>query len=136
MKKRFLLCVLPILLAAGFLSSCAGAGDWAFTSLPGDYEIWRLNASEIALVERSGDNIADSVVKSYVSAVAWNEDYILARQKPERDSPEEESLCYLVTVASKTVEGPFSDAELQELLQERSIPLTSEDWVAVLQLKP
>lgn len=136
MKKQILSYVLSVLLAAGLLSSCAGAGDWAFAGLPGDYEIWRLNASEIALVKRTGDNIADSVVGPYVCAVAWDEDYILARQKPERDSPEEQNTYYLVTVSTETVEGPFSDRQLQELLQERSIPLTSEDWVDVLQLKP
>ena len=136
MKKHSLLLVLLALLAAGLLCSCAGAGDWAFTGLPGNYEIWRLNASEIALVERTGDNIADSVVGPYVCAVAWNEDYILARQKPERNSPEEESVCYLVTVSSGTVDGPYTEAELQIQLDRLHIPLTGGDWVDVLQLRP
>ena len=136
MKKYSLRPALLALLAAVFLCSCAGAGDWAFTGLPGDYEIWRINASEIALVERTGDTIADSVVGPYVCAVAWNEDYILARQKPERDSPGEDSVCYLVAVSSGTVDGPYTDAELQSQLDRLHVSLTDEDWVDVLQLRP
>ena len=36
-------CLLALMLT---LTACAGAGDWKYEDLPGDYAVWRINSQE------------------------------------------------------------------------------------------
>lgn len=124
------------------LSSCmhigtfGGAGDWTYTDLPGSYEIWRINTYEIALVIRSGEYIADNVVESYVSEIAWNSKCIFAKQKPEVNSLDSEISLYIVDVDSGEVHGPLSQSELDDLIDSMDITLAETDWINTEALKP
>ena len=83
------------LLPAALLSACAGLGDWSFKGLPGDYEVWRFSAHVIKVVKLADESgtVANTVVGSFVSDIWWNDDYILAKQRPEDTDPES-SACY------------------------------------------
>lgn len=116
------------------LSACAGMQDWEFSGLPGNYEVWRINSQTISLVSRKSEHTADTVVASYVFQIAWNDDFILAKQKPTKDKPDSEARFYIVETADKTVTGPLEEAEFQDMLEEREIPLDDADWVDVLDL--
>ena len=49
------------------LTACAGAGDWKYEDLPGDYAVWRINSQEIPLVCVDDDGLtAEPVVEGYV----------------------------------------------------------------------
>ena len=94
-------CISLLILAQVFLlSSCAGAGDWSYSDLPGDYEIWRINSKEIVLVKKISDTGANKVVKAYVSKVAWNDNFILAQQQSDSDSLTSTISFYIVDVAT------------------------------------
>lgn len=124
------------------LSSCmrigtfGGAGDWTYADLPGSYEIWRINTYEIALVIRSGEYIADNVVESYVSEIAWNSKCIFAKQRPEVNSLDLEISLYIVDVDSGEVHGPLSQSEFDDLIDSMDITLAEIDWINTESLKP
>ena len=46
-KLTGIVCLLALMLT---LTACAGAGDWKYEDLPGDYAVWRINSQEIPLV--------------------------------------------------------------------------------------
>ena len=61
-----------------------GAGDWSFDKIPGNYEIWRINAEDIHLlsVDEDGKGANRDVVGPYISAF-WHDDrYIVVKQYP------------------------------------------------------
>ena len=124
------------------LSSCmhigtlGGAGDWTYADLPGSYEIWRMNTYEIALVMRSTEYTADNVVESYVSEIAWNSEYIFAKQKPESNSLDSEISFYIVDVDSTEVYGPLSQSEFDNLIDSMDITFAETDWINTEGLKP
>ena len=124
------------------LSSCmrigtfGGAGDWTYADLPGSYEIWRINTYEIALVIRSGEYIADNVVESYVSEIAWNSKYIFAKQRSEVNSLDLEISLYIVDVDSGEVHGPLSQSEFDDLIDSMDITLAETDWINTESIKP
>ena len=68
-KLTGIVCLLALMLT---LTACAGAGDWKYEDLPGDYAVWRINSQEIPLVCVDDDGLtAEPVVEGYVYAVAW-----------------------------------------------------------------
>lgn len=132
--SSFLL-LLIALAQTSMLSSCAGLGDWEYTNLPGNYEIWRTSAHRIALVYRNGEYTADSVVDSYVSEIAWNETFILAKQKPEEDSPDSDISFYAISVSSSDMYGPLTQTEFNDLIKSMRIALDDTDWTSTKVLK-
>ncbi len=117
------------------LSSC-GAGDWHYSGLPGDYEIWRINSKTITLVKRTSDTGANSVIPSYVSEVAWDENFILAQRQPTSDSYNASVSYYIVDVNSDEVHGPFTESEFHACAEDLQISLEDFEWSFVLSLKP
>ena len=82
-KLTGIVCLLALVLA---LTACAGAGDWKYEELPGDYAVWRINSREIPLVRVDADGLtAEPVVEGYVYAVAWDENTIYVQQRAEKD---------------------------------------------------
>ena len=81
-KLTGIVCLLALMLT---LTACAGAGDWKYEDLPGDYAVWRINSQEIPLVCVDDDGLtAEPVVEGYVYAVAWDESTIYVQQRAER----------------------------------------------------
>ena len=127
----FQLGIVAILHALG----AGGAGDWSCDELPDPYEIWRLNADDINLCQRDGPGSAKPVVGSYVWKVAWNEELILAAQKPQRGSAEEKSVYYALDVSSGELNGPFSEEELDAFCAASQYEDPFPDWKTLDQLK-
>lgn len=126
--------LLLIFAQAVILTSCVGPGvsDWAYTDLPGDYEIWQINPEQIALVKNIDGMTAYGSVPSYVVEVAWNEDFILA----QRRSGENQSISfYIIDVNSETVYGPLSEEEFSKYKEQFKIALSESDWVLTKDLK-
>ena len=124
------------LLPAALLSACAGAGDWSFKGLPGDYEVWRFSAHVIKVVKLADESgtVANTVVGSFVSDIWWNDDYILAKQKPEDTDPESSASDYIVEVSTDEVLGPYSKEEFDARISDLGIPFSQEDWIDVWDL--
>ena len=81
-KLTGIVCLLALMLT---LTACAGAGDWKYEDLPGDYAVWRINSQEIPLVCVDDDGLtAEPVVEGYVYAVAWDESTIYVQQRAEK----------------------------------------------------
>ena len=82
-KLTGIVCLLALMLT---LTACAGAGDWKYEDLPGDYAVWRINSQEIPLVCVDDDGLtAEPVVEGYVYAAAWDESTIYVQQRAEKD---------------------------------------------------
>ena len=93
--------VLALVLA---LTACAGAGDWKYEELPGDYAVWRINSREIPLVRVDADGLtAEPVVEGYVYAVAWDENTIYVQQRAAKDKGD--MAYYMVALDSGTQIG-------------------------------
>lgn len=126
--KKPILCLalLPLLL----LTSCAGAADWIFSKLPGDYEVWRMSAHVVRLV-----NSSSIVVDSFVSELWWNQDYILVQHKPEDTDPDSAISYYIVVVETGEVLGPLTKEAFDQEVLQREIPLSEDIWISVWDLK-
>jgi hypothetical protein len=120
---------LLIIIQVFFLSSCAGTGDWSYSNLPSDYEIWKLNPNEIALVNRVSDTSANEIVGSYVSEIAWNDNFILAQQQSDSNNSSLTTSFYIVDVNSEEVYGPLSEVEFHKLVKQMQIMLKDSDWI-------
>ncbi len=112
-----------------------GAGDWACDSLPDPYEIWHINGATVVLVERDGPSSGRDIVGSFVWKAAWDEDLILAAQKPRRDSPDTESVFYAVDVDSGEVFGPMDEAALETFCTEHRRNVANLSWLTLKELE-
>ena len=98
-KLTDIVCLLALVLA---LTACAGAGDWKYEELPGDYAVWRINSREIPLVRVDADGLtAEPVVEGYVYAVAWDENTIYVQQRAEKDKGD--MAYYMVALSMKVL---------------------------------
>ena len=106
--------VIGLLFAATIGAVLSPPDDWENEDLPGVYEIWRVNADTIALVEPLGEFLGRNVVESYVFRVAYNDEYIFAQQAASRAAAQEgEAAYYIVVVASGAVSGGYTRAEFE-----------------------
>ena len=112
-SKAFLITVL--ILSLFLLSACAGAGDWVYDKLPGDYEIWRINSEDIALGVNMDGGLERSIDGS-VSEFCYNDSFIAV--KSDNDY-------YVVVVKKNTLVGPLSEEEFAALH-----PGTMCDWIS------
>ena len=53
-----------------------GSGDWAYTDLPGEYEIWRINGEDISLIKKTSEYGGDNIVGPYIAAFCRDRRYI------------------------------------------------------------
>lgn len=95
------------------LASCAGAGDWTYEDLPGDYLLIRANSRNIALLKRSGQGgTGTTIIPAYVSEISYTEQYIFVKHAAvpeEMDIPIDitEVDYYLIEVGTDTLCGPY-----------------------------
>ena len=94
----------------------------------------RFSAHVIRLLERTSDIGGTTVVDSFVSELWWNDDYILAKRKPEDTAPESSVSYYIVEVATKEVFGPYTKEEFDARVPELDIPFSHEGWISVRDL--
>lgn len=132
--KRSCIILLSMLTAIS-LFGCAGLADYN-TKLGGGYELWRVNSWEIVIcrVDPQRPALGDSVIEAFVSEVAFNHQYIFARQLvlDRENSPpvdlDGEPVYYIITLASGEISGPMT---AEEFLQWRTTAGEAEpEWVS------
>ena len=119
-----------------------GLGDWRFHGLPGNWEVWRLNGRQIDIVYVEQENLGgDPMAESYVSYVAWTDDFIFAQQVtlPEDwdDRDEVDDLppaYYLIDIKTHLTHGPYdNEADFLAACEEQNTgPLP--DWIRTTKL--
>lgn len=104
MKAKVIL-IISIILIACSLAACAGSGDWVYDSLPGDYEIWRINSEDIALGIKEDSGLSRCVDGS-ISEFCYNDNYIAAKVNDDY---------YVIVVNSGIPVGPLTEDEFNAL---------------------
>ncbi|MGN0351503.1 MAG: hypothetical protein ACI4ES_07610 [Roseburia sp.] len=108
-----------------FLTGCAGAGDWKYTDLPGDYELLRTSANNINLAKADpeSDVLANNIIEGYITQFIVSGDYILVTN--EKD---DSMLYYIVNAKDDTIQEFESEDELFDVANQCGI--TSElEWI-------
>lgn len=107
-----------------------GSGDWAYSDLPGEYEIWRINSKDISLIKKASENAGDYIVGPYIAAFCRDQRYIgLQRTEgPAGDTQEEAAPEYFIVDSSDgAVCGPFSAEEYAA--QCEALGFRPDDWI-------
>ena len=143
-KKKTVLIVLAAV--GGFVLLCAlliqaflfwmmthglgGSGDWAYTDLPGEYEIWRINGKNISLIKKTSEYGGDNIVGPYIAAFCRDRRYIGLQRTdgPAGDTQEDAAPeYYIVDSADGSVYGPFSSEEYAA--QCEALGFRPDDWI-------
>lgn len=83
--NRYLILVVTLLF---ILTSCSGTADYSI-DLPGDYSVVRTSAHQVNISPKEDENIWGSdVIPPKVVEVAWDGNYILAKQYGLIDDPD------------------------------------------------
>ena len=67
-KKQLPIHLTTIIVFALILCSCGGLQDWEYDLLPNNYEIWRINSEDIALVKNDG---SICVINRYILVIEF-----------------------------------------------------------------
>lgn len=120
------------------LSACAGAGDWNYDDLPGNFEVWRVNGKNVSLVLANENGVtASTVVPTYVFEVGHTDRYIFAKQaEVSEDKVVNYSVVHYHIVDVNTAEtfGPLDEQAFKEKLKELGIEETVE-WIDLKAMK-
>ena len=111
------------------LEGFAGQGDWEYKSLPGNYEIWRINAEDIHLlsVDEDGKGANRDVVGPYISAF-WHDDrYIVVKQYPGKKDGNYDRFYYCIDSETDEVFGPLDNMGYSSKCGEWGIQV--EEWI-------
>ena len=110
-----------------------GAGDWTYNLLPGNYEIWRMNAEDISLEEvhyYKGTPIGKPVIDSYIKAFCSDMRYI-ALKTASGNKASESALdvdeYYLVDSKTRFVYGPLTPNEFKTKCD--VLDFSVSDWI-------
>lgn len=134
---------LVLLTCCFILTGCAGLADYTI-SLVNGYRIDRLSAHQIAIygeepVKSENENIINHLyVPSKVTAVWWNEQYIIAKQlhlkanergmeEPPQRPTAEDFFYWVIEMQNHEVIGPMSQKQLENetnLIIDKSITFT------------
>jgi len=142
-KKFWLLMIVIILLIS--LPSCYmkerfyyafGSDDWDYTSLPGNYEIWRMNSRDIILVRIESNDSTSRIIERCIVAFCYNDSFIGVKQlEINNDGTVVQSSdsavfsYYLVDVANDLLLGPYSEEEYySQILACNAGPMCS--WIS------
>lgn len=146
MSKRKKTVLIVLAAVGGFVLLCAllfqaflfwmmthglgGSGDWAYTDLPGEYEIWRINSKDISLIKKTSENGGDYIVGPYIAALCKDRRYIgLQRTEGPAGEAREEAVpeYYIVDSADGAVYGPFSQEEYAA--QCETLGFRPDEWI-------
>jgi hypothetical protein len=110
-----------------FTGGCPFMGLAYKEDLVDGYAVWATDVIEQAAVvykDKDGPGAVE-VVPASVFAYAWNDQFIVAKQHPQKDGIVEAGTTYwyVVEVASRRVHGPLSEGEFQDLKVRLGIPV-------------
>ena len=110
-------------------SGLAGQGDWEYRSLPGAYEIWRINSEDISLVkvDKEDDSHGHNVVGPYISAFWYDDRYIVVKQYPGRSEGSYDKFYYCIDAETDDVYGPLDESGFSFLKTKLGIRI--EQWI-------
>ena len=138
-KKRIFQFALLIALIY-LLTSCAGVGDWTSEPLPGGYVVQRANnrTVELCLPVDGSYFLTTPVIKPIVTAVAYNEDYILVKRKDIIDSFSDlkklfQRDYYIFDVNKRHVAGPYEKKDFEKKC--KKLKISDITWKDVSNLK-
>ena len=137
MKK--ILLVFVLVLVCSLSTSCTTTrGDWKYDDLPNDYSVWRTNSRRIILCHSYGTT-ASTIVDAYVSEIAYNNDYIFAKQVtvPEDSNKKIDTSnpsYYILVVETDELYGPYTEDEFNNKCEELEISEIPE-WIKTTRLK-
>jgi len=110
-----------------FMGGCPFHGRAYEEDLSNGYAVWAADVIEDAVIVRKKDkehSYSTRVVQPTVFAYGWNDDFIIAKQHPNKDRKVDTSLTYwyIVEVASGDVHGPLSEDEFDKLRIKLKVP--------------
>ena len=112
-------CTFSICAVVMLVGGCPFMGLVYEEDLVSGYAVWATDTVEDAAIVRKdkGGSGAAVVVPAMVTAYGWNDDFIIAKQHPEKDRKVNKSITYwyIVEVASSNVHGPLSEDDFNEL---------------------
>ena len=134
----FLIVCKNVLLTAMLFAS-GGPDDWAYTLLPGDYEIWRVNSQTIVFGKVNASGSLQHVVDSYILEFCYNDVFIGLKQVSLDSSvhyenedilkTQSDAHFYLVDAMQEIVYGPYTEEiYLQQLQALQTGPLG--EWIS------
>lgn len=130
--KRIFKC-LSIMLLSLLLYGCAGEGDYD-VELPNNYSLIRSSSHSISVKKQTGEGEWESdTIPEKVTEIAWNNEYILAKQlglkvkdpdvSAEYKIPDESKVYYwILKVEDDSVFGPLSEEEFDKKKDELGVP--------------
>lgn len=128
-------------LLTGILLLSGGPGDWSYTQLPGDYEIWRVNSQTIVFGKENTTGSLQTVVDSFILEFCCNDTFIglkqvsldpdLLYENEDILKTEPDANFYLIDGPQELVYGPYTQEEyLQQLQLLQTGPLG--DWISTI----
>jgi len=95
--------------------------------LANGYAVWAADVKEQAMIVHKGKGGSPStrIVQPTVFAYGWNDDFILAKQRPrKKDRKVDTSVTYwyIIEVASGDVHGPLNEDEFRKLRTKLKVP--------------
>ncbi len=124
---RNLCYIFSICAATVFVGGCPFMGRVYEEDLVNGYAVWAADVKEQAMIVRKGKGGSAStrIVQPMVFAYGWNDDFILAKQHPEKkDGKVDTSLTYwyIIEIAPNDVHGPLNEDEFRKLKNNLKVP--------------
>ena len=127
---RQLLLILYVSAFVTSLGGCIGGIGFAYEDdLVGDYAVWALDLTTQAAVvrKRKKSSSASVIIKKMVFAYGWNNEFIIAKQHPQKRDNHWEidssvTNWFILQVHSGTVHGPMNEDEFNETRIHLGVP--------------
>ena len=110
-----------------FVGGCPFHGPIYEEDLVNGYAVWALDVMQDAAIvlKDKGGSGGTVVVPHMVFAYGWNDDFIIAKQHPEKKDRKVDisiTYWYIIEVASGDVHGPLNEDEFDKLRTELNVP--------------
>ena len=125
--KEKIYCLLSIFAIAILVVGCPRVGEFYHEGLGNGYAVCAADVIEQTEVVKmhKGSSSGTVVVPPTVFAYGWNDDFIIAKQHPQKEHRKFDTSItywYIVEVASGNVHGPLSEGEFNKLRTELKVP--------------
>lgn len=127
MKKRLIICF-NIIIALLLFSGCSSTGEFSI-DLPNNYMVVKIDGNYVEIIPRDGYDESTPIVPSVVSEIAFDDVFILAKQKEIEDtentseSTNKDKKEYYWILNTKQLKGygPLTEEEFENKKEELKI---------------